>query len=99
MGEDGHVASLFPGDPDLAARLDPCGRRLCVAAPAGLPPYAPRISLTVRALLDTRLVLLLITGHAKRALIERVLNDPACSPPAAAILRQDRAPARVLWAP
>ncbi|MDB5479782.1 MAG: 6-phosphogluconolactonase [Caulobacteraceae bacterium] len=100
MGEDGHVASLFPGDPDLAARLDPDGPRLCVGvAAAGLPPLVPRLTLTARTLLDTRLVLLLITGEAKRAIVERVLSDPAYSPPAAAVLRQDRAPVRVLWAP
>lgn len=100
MGEDGHVASLFPGDPDLAARLDPDGPRLCVGvAASGLPPFVPRLTLTARALLDTRLVLLLITGAAKRAIVERVRNDPACTPPAAALLRQDRAPVRVLWAP
>ena len=100
MGEDGHIASLFPEDPDLASRLDPDGSRLCVgAAAAGLPPFVPRLTLTVRALLDTKLVLLLITGEAKRTIVDRILNDPACAPPAAAILRQDRAPVRVLWAP
>lgn len=99
MGEDGHVASLFPCDPDLAARLDPCGPRLCVAAPAGLPPYVPRISLTLRALLDARLVILLIMGDAKRRLIEAVGVDPGFAPPVAALLRQDRTPVRTLWAP
>jgi 6-phosphogluconolactonase len=100
MGEDGHIASLFPGDPDLASWLDPDGERLCVGVPvAGLEPFVPRISLTVRALLDTRLVMLLINGQAKRALIERVGAEPAYAPPVAAILRQGRAPVRVLWAP
>jgi 6-phosphogluconolactonase len=100
MGEDGHIASLFPGDSDLAARLDPDGSRWCVGvAEAGLEPFVPRISLTVRALLDARLVVLLISGDAKRDLIERVRADPAYNPPVAAVLRQTRAPTRVLWAP
>jgi 6-phosphogluconolactonase len=100
MGEDGHIASLFPGDPDLAARLDPDGPRLCVGVTkAGLAPFVPRITLTVRALLETRLVAILITGAAKRAIIERVASDGGYAPPVAAILRQDRAPVRVLWAP
>ena len=100
MGEDGHVASLFPGDPDLAARLDPDGARLCVGAPvAGLEPFVPRITLTGRALLASRLVVLLITGDAKRALVERARGDPDCALPVAAILRQTRTPVRVLWAP
>lgn len=100
MGEDGHIASLFPADPDLAARLDPEGGRLCVGVPtAGLAPFVPRVSLTVRALLRSKLIVLIVAGEAKRALIERVLADPAFDPPVAAILRQSRAPVRVLWAP
>ena len=99
MGEDGHIASLFPGDPELAARLDPRGERFCVGVGmSGLPPYVPRITLTVGALLASRLVVLLITGDAKRAVIERVLADPFHSPPVAMILRQRRVPVQILWA-
>jgi 6-phosphogluconolactonase len=100
MGEDGHIASLFPGDPDLAAFVDPAGERLCVGVPvARLEPFVPRISLTVRALLETTLVILLITGAAKRAVIERIAAESAYAPPVASVLRQTRAPTRVLWAP
>ena len=100
MGEDGHIASLFPGDPDLAARLDPEGERLCVGVPvAGLAPFVARVSLTLRALLATQAVLVLISGAAKRALVDRVAADPAYAPPVAALLRQVRVPVRVLWTP
>ena len=100
MGDDGHIASLFPGAPGLAAALDPDGERLVVGVEtAGRPPHVPRISLTGRALLDARLVLLLVVGGAKRALIERVLSDPGFAPPVAVLLRQTRAPVRVLWSP
>jgi len=100
MGEDGHIASLFPADPHLAARLDPASARLCVGvAMSGLAPFTPRISLTVAALLRTRLLVLLITGPAKRAIVERLASDPGYAPPVAAILRQTRAPVSVLWAP
>lgn len=61
MGEDGHVASLFPGavpEGGVAAR--------CLAARAPVPPHA-RISLSPAALLDARLLLLLVTGEGKRA--------------------------------
>ncbi len=100
MGEDGHVASLFPGAPGLAAALDPAGEAFCVGvAMAGEEPRTPRISLTVRALLDCGLIVLLTTGAEKRAVIERVAAEPAYAPPVAAILRQDQTPVRVLWAP
>jgi 6-phosphogluconolactonase len=100
MGEDGHVASLFPGAPGLAEALDPAGEAFCVGvAMAGEKPLVPRISLTARALLDCGLVVLLTTGLEKRAVIERVAADPAFTPPVAAILRQTQTPVRILWAP
>jgi 6-phosphogluconolactonase len=100
MGEDGHIASLFPADPDLAARLDPAGARLCVGVPvAGLEPFVPRISLTTAGLLNTGLIVLMITGAAKRDLMERVIADAGESPPVTSVLRQRSTPLRVLWAP
>ena len=98
MGEDGHVASLFPASPALARGLDPQGAALCIAVPAGAPaPAMPRISLTLRALLDTSLLLLLITGEAKRRTLEAALAGAEL--PVRAVLEQDRTPVRVLWAP
>ena len=76
MGEDGHVASLFPASPALARGLDPRGADLCIAIPAREPaPAQPRISLTLRALLDTSLLLLLITGEPKRRTLQAALDD------------------------
>jgi len=100
MGDDGHIASLFPGAPRLAAALDPDSERFVIGVEvAGLAPYLPRISLTGRALFDSRLIVLLTSGEPKRSLIERVLTDPAFAPPVAALIRQTRAPVRLLWSP
>jgi 6-phosphogluconolactonase len=100
MGEDGHVASLFPGDPILPVALDPAEPRRVVSVPmAGLAPFVPRLSLTLSALLATSCVLLVVTGGAKRVLIERVLADSAYDPPVAALIRQARVPIRIYWAP
>jgi len=100
MGADGHIASLFPGAPDLAAHLDPGGERLCVGVGMSAEkPLVPRISLTVRALLDTALVIVLISGEEKLEVVERITADDAFAPPAAAILRQLHTPVRILWAP
>ena len=46
---------------------------------------------------DSDLIVLLISGVAKRTVVERVASDPAYAPPVAALLRQRRAPVRVLW--
>ena len=100
MGEDGHIASLFPGDPILSSALDLDDSRQVVAVPvSGLAPFTPRLSLTLAALLDARLVLLLGAGEAKATILARIGADPAYDPPAASLLRQTRTPVRVLWAP
>jgi 6-phosphogluconolactonase len=99
MGDDGHMASLFPDAAELTEGLDLDSARLAIAvAKAGLEPYVPRISLTLRALTDTALVIVLISGEAKMGVIQRIAADPAYAPPVAAILRQTRAPVRLLWA-
>jgi 6-phosphogluconolactonase len=66
MGEDGHVASLFPNtDPRVD---DPV--RLRRITPDPLPPEAPfdRLSLTMPALLDSDELLFVIRGAEKLAL-------------------------------
>jgi 6-phosphogluconolactonase len=98
MGEDGHVASLFPGSPALDLGLDPAAQA-CIAVPAGegRPPPQPRVSLTIRGLTTARLVVILTSGAAKRAVLERALEggDPH-ELPARAVLQS--APAvRILW--
>jgi 6-phosphogluconolactonase len=100
MGDDGHIASLFPSTPDVAALLDPDSQRYAVGVEVpGLAPYLPRISLTGRALFDSKLVVLLTGGEGKKALLQRVLTDPAFAPPVSALIRQTRAPVRLLWSP
>jgi 6-phosphogluconolactonase len=99
MGDDGHVASLFPGAPELAEGLDLDGERLCLPVPeARLTPFVPRITLTARALTKTRLIVFLVTGEDKKAIIERIGREETYAPPAATFLRQDRCPVRVMWA-
>jgi 6-phosphogluconolactonase len=98
MGEDGHIASLIPGDPGLAAAMDPGAERLTVSVPEGLgkPPLA-RISLTLAALLQARAIFLLIAGKAKREVIQHA--QAGADLPVAALIAQTRVPVRVLWSP
>ena len=98
MGDDGHFASLFPGSPVLAEGLDPDGERFCLAVPKGDPaPPVTRISLTLRALLDARAIILLIEGASKRKAFEAAMAGAHV--PVRSLLTQDRTPVRVLWAP
>lgn len=68
LGEDGHVASLFPGKPALDEE-----EAWVVGVPeAGMTPFVPRISLTFPALASARSVLFLISGAGKRDPLSRL---------------------------
>lgn len=103
MGEDGHTASLFPGAPGLEAALRGDGDALCAAiVPDPLPPEAPfaRITLTARALLNTREIIVLLEGAAKqRVLAEALAGDDARAMPIRLVLQQDRVPVTIYDAP
>jgi 6-phosphogluconolactonase len=98
MGEDGHVASLFPGNPALGLGLDPAAPA-CIAVPAGdgRPPPQARLSLTIRGLTNAGLTVILTSGAAKRAVLERALHggDPRELPVRAVL--QSASAVRILW--
>ncbi len=100
MGEDGHIASLFPGMPGLVTALDP------QALPAALPALAPqeprqRLSLNLAMLQRGQWLGLLAFGARKRELIESVLSDqPAARElPLYAWLQRSPLPVNIYWAP
>jgi 6-phosphogluconolactonase len=97
VGADGHMASLFPDSPDIEQAL--CSDAECVVQTA---PASARacVSLTVRLLLDAREINLLLFGAAKRAAYEEALQPgPLERLPVRALLRQERVPVNVYWAP
>ena len=99
MGDDGHIASLFPGMPGLAAALDLSQSARVVEGVAPVEPTA-RLSLTLPALLDTDLLVLHVTGAAKLATLQRA--GEAGSPldmPVRALLAQRRVPLEIYYAP
>jgi 6-phosphogluconolactonase len=88
---------LFPHSPDLARALDAAAAPACVATYAPVKP-AERISLNMAALLDSRLILLMIAGDDKWQVYQRALQgaDPT-EMPVRAVLRQQRVPVEVYW--
>jgi 6-phosphogluconolactonase len=74
MGDDGHCASLFPGEPSLDVT-----DRLCIPSRAHYAPFE-RLTLTFPALNRARLVLFLVVGESKAdalAAISRGEDRPA----------------------
>lgn len=99
MGGDGHFASLFPGSAALEEGLDRDGVHSCIAVDPPAAPHA-RMSMTLPRILETRRLILHITGQDKRAVLERARRerDPLRLPIAA--LLDVTAPAlEIYWAP
>ena len=97
IGEDGHFASLFPGEPALAVGLDPAAKVLCVPA-RGPVAGPPRLSLTLACLAATRHLFVLATGAAKRE-IWQAAGAARSDLPVAALRRLTAPPVEFLWCP
>jgi 6-phosphogluconolactonase len=95
MGNDGHTASWFPGATNLAALLDPDNPAQVMETE---PPTAPhrRMTLTLAAVLQSREIIVHITGPEKKAVIEQAADRDS---PVAAVLAQRETPASIWWAP
>ncbi|MGO4776191.1 6-phosphogluconolactonase, partial [Lysobacter sp. 2RAB21] len=80
MGEDGHVASLFPdlGYDNPALReigLQPRGRAPVMSVRTSAMPE-PRMTLTLSAIFTAPAIYLHIEGESKRAVLEGAQRDP-----------------------
>jgi 6-phosphogluconolactonase len=90
LGEDAHIASIFPGSELLGRPVQ--GRPTPAIVGRGFTPrqhsdelvaavFAPhlkawRITLTPPALLDARLILMLVAGESKAAAVQAALEQP-----------------------
>jgi 6-phosphogluconolactonase len=74
IGEDGHIASLFPGHPARFARGP------VVTLDDSPKPPPERITLTYELLRTARVSILLGMGESKRAALERVLSGDPLAP-------------------
>ena len=98
MGDDAHTASLFPGADRLVEALsrETSALVLPMRAPGALEP---RITLTLRALLNAKKTYILITGERKRAVIAQAGEaDDLSRAPVAAVLKNAKDLA-IAWAP
>lgn len=95
MGEDGHTASLFPHAPQLPELLHPDGDAR-VGAVAATDGRQPRMTLSLACLLDSRRVIVHLTGQSKTAVLRRACeHGPTEALPIRAVLQQTRVPVDV----
>jgi 6-phosphogluconolactonase len=85
IGEDGHVASLFPDAPTL----DADEHSVCLAVRGSPKPPPERITLSLPVLRAARGCVLLATGSTKAQAITAMLAEPTPHVPAS-LLRRER---------
>lgn len=90
LGEDGHIASLFPG-----MSSDLLSSHHCIAV---APPIAPslRVSLSMEMLADSERIVLVVTGEKKRRLLDRLADNPDPGLPIAWLLHSSKSVITVL---
>jgi 6-phosphogluconolactonase len=98
MGEDGHTASFFPGGDRLAEALDTSKSAAIVSMKA---PGAgePRLTYTLRALTNAKVLCLHIEGQKKREVLENAsAGTDVMAMPIRAVLQADQE-LEIFWCP
>jgi 6-phosphogluconolactonase len=100
-GNDGHTASMLPGSKGLEDALDTTSPLLVRGIePANIEAAGERMSLTLRAILGSRLIVVLIKGHEKLATYNvAVTGEDIRAMPVRTVLLQTQTPVQVYWAP
>jgi 6-phosphogluconolactonase len=93
MGEDGHIASIFPDTPERDELLQVYSPPACRKIETTASEYA-RVTVNLPLLLSGSSVLLLIFGEAKREVLNRPDGMPVWH-----LLNQPCTPVDVYWAP
>ncbi|TQV88933.1 6-phosphogluconolactonase [Aliikangiella coralliicola] len=103
MGNDGHTASLFPDAQGIEEALT-SKERLCSAINAKASDvtgeFTERMTLTLNAISNSRLIKLLITGQDKLNTYKKAIaGQDIFEMPIRAVLQQSQTPVIVYWAP
>jgi 6-phosphogluconolactonase len=69
LGPDGHVASLFPGSPQLGIE-----DRRATSGPAGLEPWVDRVTMTMPELRSASRIVFLVSGESKAEAVARAFG-------------------------
>jgi 6-phosphogluconolactonase len=88
LGPDGHMASLFPGSPQVQVT-----DRRAVSGPPGLEPWIERVTMTVPVIQGARRIVFLVTGAGKADAVARAFAGEITAEVPASLTRS--APVRV----
>ena len=88
LGPDGHLASLFPGSPQLKVE-----DRRATSGPAGLEPWVDRVTMTLPTIRAARQIIFLVSGAEKADAVARAFAGPVTDEVPASLARL--APTRV----
>ncbi|MDX6475331.1 MAG: 6-phosphogluconolactonase [Gaiellaceae bacterium] len=88
LGPDGHVASLFPGSPQLEVE-----DRRATTGPPGLEPLVERVTMTMPVLRSANRIVFLVSGESKANAVVRAFGGDITPELPASLVR--RAPVRV----
>ena len=78
IGDDGHTASLFPGNPEL----DVADRWVVDVEVPGMPPPHPRMTLTFPVLNAAHVAVFLVSGESKREPLRKLMDRDTSIPAA-----------------
>jgi 6-phosphogluconolactonase len=100
LGDDGHVAGIYPG-PDLDRALTgPRERRAIGLRPDSAPEgeSGDRVTLTAAALSSARAVMIVISGNEQKRVLERAIEDgPLSRLPIGRLLAELEVPIDIFW--
>jgi 6-phosphogluconolactonase len=90
LGPDGHIASLFPGSPQLRVE-----DRRATSGPAGLEPFVDRVTMTMPTIRSARQIAFLVTGEDKADIVSRAFQGDITEDIPASLLRLAPVPLHV----
>ena len=100
LGDDGHVAGIYPG-PDLDRALTgPRERRAIGLRPEPAPDgeSGDRVTLTAAALSSARAVMIVIAGNEQKRVLEQAIEDgPLSRLPIGRLLAELEVPIDIFW--
>lgn len=94
LGPDAHMASLFPGSPQLAVT-----DARATHGPAGLEPFVERVTFTLPTIQAAKRIVFLVTGESKAGAVARAFGGEIDAAAPASLARLAPVPVEVFLDP